>query len=295
MNFPYKKIGWLVILCMIGMVIVVLHNHFSSAALTPPIYEAHYGTIAQKVAISGHIVPKRETVITAPYSGYIKKIYVDIGDSIKPGMPLVSVAESLQSNETVYPMRAPYAGTVVMINKTEGQYVWQSTGNAQSNYMMKIDDCSEFFISGTVSEMDLPYLKKGQAADITVIPLLHQHYHGYIDNIAQTNQEQTSSQGILAPSQILYPLLIKISDADTQIKPGMSAIVAIVVRQKKHVIVLPIECINTAHGKYFVTLRNGKKRSISLGLMNDNIVEITQGIHVGDKVRQVDFFNSGAV
>ena len=53
----------------------------------------------QKVTVPGTIIPFRQTIITAPYTGYVKKIYVKVGQKVNAGDPLVSVVESLQ---TVY-------------------------------------------------------------------------------------------------------------------------------------------------------------------------------------------------
>ena len=69
--------------------------------------------LVQRVTIAGTVTPLKKTVITAPYSGYVKKIYVKIGDLVKRGDPIVSVVQSLQGGDDVFPLRSPLDGVVV--------------------------------------------------------------------------------------------------------------------------------------------------------------------------------------
>src|SRR5690348_13315522 len=62
------------------------------------------GDLTQRVTISGTITPNHKTVIATPYNGYIRKMFVQVGEQVKSGDPIVSVAQSLRgSGEDVYP------------------------------------------------------------------------------------------------------------------------------------------------------------------------------------------------
>src|SRR5688572_13037930 len=62
------------------------------------------GDLVQRVTIGGIITPNRKTIIAAPYNGYVRKIYVQVGQQVKPGDPIVSVAQSLTgSGEDIFP------------------------------------------------------------------------------------------------------------------------------------------------------------------------------------------------
>ncbi|NJL24391.1 MAG: hypothetical protein HC902_03925 [Calothrix sp. SM1_5_4] len=91
------------------------------------------GDLVQRVTVSGQVQPLRRTIFVAPYAGYIQKIYVTIGQLIPKGAPVLSITSSLQSPEPVFPIRAPFAGTVVDVQKSEGG-VCQREGSEGRDY-----------------------------------------------------------------------------------------------------------------------------------------------------------------
>ena len=56
------------------------------------------------------------------------------------------------------------------------------------------------------------------------------------------------------------------------------------------VLTLRHEYIQKVGDKYFVVMANGDKRSIEVGIQNEEAFEILSGVKEGEKVRQTDFF-----
>jgi len=79
--------------------------------------------LIQRTTIAGTVVPFRKTIITAPYNGYVKRMYVKVGDTVKQGDPIVTVVQSLQSSDNVFPVRSPFDGIVVQVEKSEGEFI----------------------------------------------------------------------------------------------------------------------------------------------------------------------------
>ena len=97
-----------------------------------------------------------------------------------------------QDKEKVYPLRAPYAGTISLIQKTEGEYV---TANDIKNSIVEIDDNSNMYVNANVPEINFPKIKMGQHAIIRATPILNKSYSGTVQVISQapqSNQNQMS-------------------------------------------------------------------------------------------------------
>lgn len=248
------------------------------------------GDITRKATTAGRIIPNRETIITAPYAGYIKKIYVKTGDTIPAEAPLVSVAQSLQEvNETIYPIKAPYAGKVVLVNKSEGQYVNQTTSN--DDPIMTIDDLNPLYVQADVTEADIAAVHQGQTVIIKPSSSVTKTYHGTVETVAEAPLPQQSNIWG-GQQQVSYPVKIKIDDADhQQLYPGMSVIADIIIEHKKDVLILPHEYLRHNDQGYYVILSNGQHANVATGLQTPQDVEITSGLKSGDQVKRINYFD----
>jgi multidrug efflux pump subunit AcrA (membrane-fusion protein) len=137
--------------------------------------------VIQRVTISGNIVPFRKTVITGPYKGYIRKMYVKIGDKVKVGDPIASVSTSLTVNDPAFPLRAPFAGVVVAVDKAEGEFVKESD---PTDFIARIDDLSKFYIEAVAPEIERVKIKLGQEAIVRASAILDRTYKAVVREIS---------------------------------------------------------------------------------------------------------------
>ncbi len=246
--------------------------------------------LLQQVTVAGNVVPNRRTVVTPPYNSYIKRIFVKIGDSVKKGDPVVSLAQSLRgAREEIYPLRAPFAGTVVQVLKAEGEYVVEAAKD--ENAILRIDDLERLFVYCEVAESEITKVKKGQEAIIKANAVLTRPYHGIVREISLAAKEQKG--GWTRPGdRVGFEVRIEIGDKNADIRPGMSAIVDIVIDKRNQTLVLPHEFVEKQGDEYSVTLENGDKKKIEVGLKNQDSFEILKGLKENDKVRMVDFQSS---
>lgn len=238
--------------------------------------------LIQRVTIAGTVVPIRTTIVAAPYDGYIKRLFVKQGQKVHAGDPLLSIAQSLQAAENVFPIRAPFTGTVTQLIKNEGQFVKQ---NDSKEYIMRIDDFTKMYVNANAPEIDIVKIETDFEAVIKVSAILSRNYRGFVKEISQaaTEKEQWGR------SQVEYVVKIEIKDADIQLKPGMTAVVDIITSKKDAVLTLGHEFIQKENDNYFVILKDGSKRNIKVGLQNETVFEITEGLAEGKEVQQVDF------
>ena len=241
--------------------------------------------LEQRVTIAGTLASRRRTLVAAPYNGYVKQLFVKVGDKVKPGQPLVSVAQSLQSTEPVFPLRAPYEGTVMHLQKHEGEYVKE---NDAAEYILRIDDLSGLYIDANAPEAERVKLKPGQEVVIKVSAVPTKAYKGRIAELTLAPQIEQNN-GRYGSKGSDYPVRIEVLDHDAAIGPGMSAVVDIITARAPGVVTLRHEYIFREGNDYFVTTEEGERRKVEAGAQNDEIMEIKAGLREGEKVRPVDF------
>ncbi len=280
------KMAWLAIL--LAAFFAVALNATSRKAPASNIGSVIRGDLIQRVTIAGSVNPNRKTIISAPYSGYVRKLFVQIGDQVRAGDPIVSIAQSLRgSAEDIFPLRAPFSGTVVQVLKTEGEYVDQQSAQGNGNALVRIDDLTKLFIEANSPEIEVGKLKLGQEAVIKASAVLERSYKGKIQHISLAAKEQKDWD----KSRVEFPVLIEITDKDQQIKPGMSVIIDVITNKITNALILRHEFIQKKGEKYFVITENGGRKDIEVGLQNEEAFEIKSGVAENEKILQVDFLS----
>ncbi len=251
-------------------------KHFQIASVTRM-------DLVQKITIAGNVEPEKKNIITAPFNGYVQKLYVKIGDQVKKNDPIISVTESLQSFNPVYPIRALFAGTVVQILKEEGEFVQESN---TENYLVRIDKLDKLFIEFNVPEIYRLKIKTGQKAIIKLSAILDQQYEGIIKSVFLAANHQVNWRN---NTNVEFLSRMEILDIDDRIKPGMSAVIDIETFRKEQVLTLPHQFIFKKDNDFFVITEENQKKAIQVGVQNDSYFEIVAGLKEGDQVKQVDF------
>ncbi|PWU22057.1 MAG: hypothetical protein C5B49_01495 [Bdellovibrio sp.] len=242
------------------------------------------GDLFQRVPIAGFVAPRKRLDVKAPYSGYVQRLYVKVGGSVRTGDPLVMFSPSLGQGETNFPVRASFPGVVTQVLKTEGEYI-QETG--EQNLVLRVDDLSQLFIQAAIAELDVAKVKNGQNAKIRISSLGDEQFEAEVEEVSLSAKDKEKWGSTSAEFQ----LKVRIKNKDARLRPGMSAVVDIETNEARNVLVLPLEYIQRSTDGTFVTLVSGEKRPVKLGLQTDEAVEIQSGLVERDEVRIVDFLN----
>lgn len=272
----------------IGVVIIALGIPFYFSKGTSNKQQDGIGQVikqdlVQRVTIAGAVSPLKKTIITAPYNGYVKKLFVKVGDHVKIGDPIVSIVPSLQSGDNAFPLRSPLNGTVVQVEKSEGEYVKEGD---PKEFILRIDDTSKLFVLANAPEIDRVKVKNGQEAIIRASAILNRKYKGIIREISLAAREKEQWGRTQA---VEFPIKIEITDNDETIQPGMSVVLDVIAAKKSNILTLRHEFIRRENENYYVILSSGKKQDIQVGIQNEEGFEIVSGLSEGDKVKQVDF------
>ena len=169
---------------------------------------------------------------------------------------------------------APFAGTVTQVEAASGDLV--SAGQTA----FRVDDLSSFLVDVEVSEVDINSVSLGQEVTLSFDAILGKTYHGKVVEVGQA--------GNLQAGVVDFTVTVQVTDADDQVKPGMTAGVNIVVKQLQDVLLIPNRAVRVVDNKRVVyLLQNGQavKVEIRLGSSSDSFSALADGnVKEGDQI-----------
>lgn len=182
--------------------------------------------------------------------------------------------DAAQATLNLARVSAPFAGIVTESYPLPGDQV--SAGATA----FRIDDLSKLLVDVDVSEVDINSVSVGQPVMLTFDAILGNDYHGEIVEVAQTG---TSVQGV-----VNFKVTVELTDADSLVKPGMTAAVNITVKELQDVILIPNRAVRLSDGNRVVYLLvDGQpvKTTVRLGSSSESMSVIIGGdIEVGDDI-----------
>ena len=169
-------------------------------------------------------------------------------------------------------IHAPFHGVVIKIGVREGQYVTPKTE------LYQVADLSKVWVYAEVFEYELPWLKEGDAAQITVEGQPGREFHGHIDYIYPYLDMNTRT----AKVRLLF------DNADGALLPQMFAEVVLQSKRSKPAILIPAEAVvrSGIRKQVFVVTSPGKfePREVEVGITSGGKTQILKGIDAGDEV-----------
>ena len=135
-------------------------------------------------------------------------------------------------------LNSPIDGVIIALNKEVGEMVVGS--GFTRDVIMTVADLSTMEIEVEVDENDVPDVKIGQVATVTIDAFPKQKFEGKVTAIANSakvtalgTQEETTS----------FNVKIRLSGDLGSLRPGMSGTAEIVTATKKDVLAVPIQCL----------------------------------------------------
>jgi macrolide-specific efflux system membrane fusion protein len=182
--------------------------------------------------------------------------------------------EEAQSQLNGATLTAPFDGVVITVNIQAGE----SSGSGTA---ISIVDPSAMEVDAVVSETDVPNVKVGDQATVSVDALSDVEFTGVVTSLSLIGK---TSSGVVS-----YPVVIKITvPSGVQPRSGMSATATIITEEATYVLVVPNKAItgaSTTSPTVTVVANNvSATRSVTLGLVGDSYTEITSGLSYGDVV-----------
>ena len=182
--------------------------------------------------------------------------------------------DAAQATRNLARVISPFAGTVTEAHILPGDQV--SAGQTA----FRVDNLSSLLVDVKVSEVDINNVSVGQPVTLTFDAILGKDYHG---EVAEVTQAGTVEEGV-----VNFTVTVELTDADSAVKPGMTAAVNIVVEELQDVLLIPNRAVRLVDGERVVyILVDGQpvKKEIRLGSSSDTMSVVASGdLKVGDVI-----------
>jgi len=173
---------------------------------------------------------------------------------------------AIQATIDMAMIKAPFTGTLTETKLMIGDLV------NPGSVAFRIDDLSHMLVEVMVPEVDINSIKVGQGVDLTFDAIPDRAYKGKVTEVARVG---TTTAGV-----VNFKVTTEILDADTQVAPGMTAAVSIVVSDLNDVLLIPNRAVRLVDGTRVIYLLKNNvptKVEISLGASSDTMSELLTG------------------
>ncbi len=176
-----------------------------------------------------------------------------------------------QATLSVGQLAAPFDGTITEVDVMVGDLV------KPGDLGYQIDDVSSQYVDLQISEVDINKVQVGQPATLTFDGVPGKQYNGKVERIGLVGKVNAGA--------VDYIVSVKLTDADGEVRQGMTGSASIIVGEKKDVLLVPSIAIRTLNNQT-VDIRWGGQITpvvIQVGLASDTQTEIVSGdVKVGD-------------
>ena len=170
------------------------------------------------------------------------------------------------------PILAPRSGIVTHKDVLEGAYI----GSGQHLY--RIADLSVVWIYADVYEYEMPWVSKGQRAEVSLSYLPGEQFGGKVDYIFPFMNEKTRTVQV----RMIF------DNADGALKPDMYADVVIRPEVGREGIVIPVQAVIHSGTRRVVVMVHGdgrfEPREIHTGVETEDGYEVMHGLNPGEQI-----------
>jgi len=240
---------------------------------TVAVVTVNQSTVTRSVELFGSIYGERQVTVTPKIMGRVTQIVKPEGSAIKENDTILYILNDISGMDyKPGPVLSPISGIVGKIYVDIGQTV------AQTMPVATIASYSENVkVKAPISDQDLPYVKRGTPAYISVSAISNGTFEGKVTNVS-TVVDQVSGSATVE---------VTLSNRDKKLIPGMACNIKLEIEKKSDVIALPLSALFTdGFSKVLVTDNKNIAhfREIKVGLIGSEFVEITSGLNIGEKV-----------
>ncbi len=171
-------------------------------------------------------------------------------------------------------LTAPFSGTITEVDVMPGDTV------SPAGLAFRLDNLDKKFVDVLVSEVDVNSIQVGQPVELSFDAILDRQYNGTISQVAPVGD---AIQGV-----VQFNVTVELTDANANVKPGMTAAVNIVVNQINDVLLVPNRAVRLVNGQrvvYILSKGQLEPIDVTLGASSDTESQVLEGaLQVGDQV-----------
>jgi multidrug efflux pump subunit AcrA (membrane-fusion protein) len=243
------------------------------------------GTVQTGVRTHGELLPREQVSVIAPVAGRIATAPPVVGTVVRSGQS-IAVIDPSRPGETfsLSTVTSPVTGTITAVQVAAGDTV-----TAQST-LLTIANLDTLEIHSGVPERFAGVIREGISGTITLEAFPGETFAARVTRLAP--QLDRSSRTL--------PVVLELETPDPRIRPGMFASLELITERREGVVTAPRSAVLEGRGEQFVyVVQSGnvaQRRTVTLGLERDGIVEIRSGLAAGDQLvtRGQSFLTDGA-
>jgi RND family efflux transporter MFP subunit len=131
-----------------------------------------------------------------------------------------------------------------------------------------------------VDQTEIGLIKRGQKAVIALDAFPDQRLQGSVEEITLSSLEEVSGR-------VRYKVRVTLQPTDLPLRLGMTGTVDFILARKDDILTLPAPVVVQRGGEDFVFIvehGTAQRRSLQIGLRNEELVEVVAGLQAGDRV-----------
>jgi RND family efflux transporter MFP subunit len=232
------------------------------------------GTIENSVVINGDVLARNQVSIYPTVAGKLAESRRGVGDRVNRG-DVVAMIDPSRPGEfySLSPVVSTISGTVLQAPFSPGDTL--STGSA----VYVVGDLSELVVETFVPERFATAVRQGLAAQVSLEALPGEIFPAAVDEVSP----------VLDPASRTVKIRLRFTGrAEPRIRAGMFATVSLVTNTRANVPVIPRGAVINTYGAWIVFIINdedtAERRSVVLGLENETLIEVSDGLAEGDRV-----------
>ncbi len=184
----------------------------------------------------------------------------------------IAKLEKMRQVGRTMPILAPRSGIVTHKDVLEGAYI------RSGQHLYRIADLSVVWIYADVYEYEMPWVSKGQRAEVSLSYLPGEQFEGKVDYIFPFMNEKTRTVQV----RMIF------DNADGAFKPDMYADVVIRPELGREGIVIPVQTVIHSGTRRVVVMAHGdgrfEPREIHTGVETEDGYEVLRGLNPGEEI-----------
>jgi HlyD family secretion protein len=203
-----------------------------------------------------------------------------------------------QDTLTKTTIRSPIAGVVTRLAVEEGEVAVIGTMNNPGTVLLTISDLSQIEAVMEVDETDIPFIKIGQTAKITIDAFPNKEFEGEVTEVGSSPIQNAASA---ATEGIDFEVKIRLVAPPEGVKPGLSVSASITTAEKKDVLSVPLQALvirekessgppkpgdkkRDEEGVFVLEGGKTKFAAIKTGINGELNIEIVSGLSGGEEI-----------
>jgi len=231
-------------------------------------------TLENSVVINGDVLAVNQVSLFPTVAGRVTETLYQVGDSISQGAVVAMVDPSRPGQVySTSPVESTISGTILQVPVQRGDTVSTQTP------VYVVGDLSSLMVETFVPERFSNAARRGLTAQVRLEALPGEIFMAAVEELSP----------VLDPASRTLRIRLRFSGRmDPRIRAGMFATVTLITNIRRDVPVIPRgSAMNTLDSWIVFTVDEqniATRREVSLGLENEDFIEVTRGLELGDLV-----------